>query len=41
MDYEQVLLFLSYLPENPEKLTAYTMLIFERRFLLHLETLPA
>ena len=41
MNYEQVLLFLSYDAGNLERLTAYTMLIWERRFLLHLETLPA
>lgn len=41
MNYEQVLLFLSFDPENVERLTAYSVLIFERRFLLHIEQLPA
>jgi len=41
MIYEQVLLFLSYDAENLERLTAYTMIVWERRFLLHIEELPA
>lgn len=40
MNYEQVLLLLSFNPENLERLTAYAVLLFERRYVLNLEALP-
>ena len=41
MIYENVLLFLSFDEEHLEALTAYTMIVWERRFLLHIDVLPA
>lgn len=41
MSYEQVLLLLSFNPENIERLTAFAVLLFERRYILDLEILPA